>query len=124
LSHCFQQLRKIDARILDKCSVLNIMTLMSLEIVLLRTLLRSARRRTLMTVEDLAARVGGDPRLVCRALSSLARSELVHRTPQGPRLSLSGFAVAVAASAVRPAPRAKRLSGVAGVPLVRRRRAA
>jgi DNA-binding IclR family transcriptional regulator len=95
---------------------------MSLEIDVLRALLRLARRRTPPTLEQLVVRVGGDAADVRRALASLARSGLVQRTPAGVRLSLAGFAVAVA-SARRPRPLVR--AGVpSSVPLVRRRRAA
>lgn len=93
---------------------------MSLEIDVLRALLRLARRRTPPTLEQLVVRVGGEEADVRRALSSLAKSQLVQRTPAGLRLSLAGLAVAVAC-AQRPArPRAV----PAATPLVRRRRAA
>lgn len=95
---------------------------MSLEIDVLRALLRLARRRTPPTIEQLVVRVGGDDADVRRALRSLARDGLVQRTPAGVRLSMAGLAVAVAC-AQRPRP-AARPQVASSVPLVRRRRAA
>lgn len=69
---------------------------MSLEIDVLRALLRLARRRTPPTPEQLLVRVRGDERAIGEALAALARRGLVHETPAGLRLSLAGFAVAVA----------------------------
>ena len=92
---------------------------MSLEIDVLRALLRLARRRTPPTIEQLLLRVGAGEPAVRRALAALIRGGLVHQTPKGPRLSLSGFAVAVA-YAQRPRPVAVARTSV---PL-RRRRAA
>jgi DNA-binding IclR family transcriptional regulator len=98
------------------------LTSMSLEIDVLRALLRLARRRTPPTLEQLFVRVGGDEPAVRLALRSLARRGLVQRTPAGLRLSLPGLAVAVAC-AQRPrtvaAPVVSRTTN-----LVRRRRAA
>jgi DNA-binding IclR family transcriptional regulator len=97
---------------------------MSLEIDVLRALLRLARRRTAPTVEQLVVRVGAEEADVRRALRSLARNGLVQRTPGGLRLSLAGLAVAVAcAQRPRPRPVARPIANTA-VPLVRRRRAA
>jgi DNA-binding IclR family transcriptional regulator len=95
---------------------------MSLEIDVLRALLRLARRRTPPTLEQLVVRVGGEEADVRRALVSLARSGLVQRTPGGLRLSLAGLAVAVAC-AQRPRPVARPVAS-SSVPLARRRRAA
>jgi DNA-binding IclR family transcriptional regulator len=92
---------------------------MSLEIDVLRALLRLARRRTPPTIEQLLLRVGADEPAVRRALSALIRGGLVNTTPRGPRLSLPGFAVAVAYAQRPRAATAPRTS----VPL-RRRRAA
>lgn len=82
---------------------------MSLEIDVLRAMLRLARRRTVPTVEQLLLRVHADEHALRRALSALVRGDLVHVTPKGPRLTLTGFAVAVAyaqqpraAAALRP----------------------
>jgi hypothetical protein len=76
---------------------------MSLEIDVLRALLRLARRRTHPTLDQLVVRVGAEESEVRRALFALARGGLVQRTPAGLRLSLLGLAVAVA-SAQRPKP--------------------
>ncbi len=97
---------------------------MSLEIDVLRALLRLARRRTPPTLEQLLVRVGGQEADVSRALRSLARNGLVQKTPAGLRLSMAGLAVAVA-SAQRPRPVSRpRAHAASSVPLVRRRRAA
>ena len=69
---------------------------MSLEIDVLRALLRLARRRTSPTIEQILLRVRADEPAVRRALAALTRGGLVNTTPKGPRLSLPGFAVAVA----------------------------
>jgi len=95
---------------------------MSLEIDVLRALLRLARRRTPPTLEQLVVRVGGEEADVRRALRSLAKSGLVQRTPGGLRLSMAGLAVAVAC-AQRPR-QAARPELASTVPLVRRHRAA
>lgn len=87
---------------------------MSLEIDVLRALLRLARRRTPPTLEQLSVRVRGDEAAIGLALRSLARRGLVQRTPGGLRLSLPGFAVAVAC-AQRPRPAA----GAAAVEVTR-----
>jgi hypothetical protein len=97
------------------------LTLMNLEIDVLRALLRLARRRTPPTIEQVLVRVGDDELAVRSALSSLARRGLVQRTPAGLRLSLPGLAVAVACAqrprtVAAPAPKA--------AVTVRRRRAA
>ncbi|MCL2723621.1 MAG: hypothetical protein FWD69_04205 [Polyangiaceae bacterium] len=67
---------------------------MNREISILRALLHSARCRTPITIEDLC--VCGPREDIVRALAALVRTDLVLRTPAGPRLSLAGFAVAVA----------------------------
>ncbi len=103
---------------------------MNHEIDTLRALLRLARRRTPPTLEQLVVRVGGEEDDVRRAVASLGRRGLVQRTPAGLRLSLAGFAVAVAladrSKAPRPsaAPAESRPSLTPPAPLVRRRRAA
>jgi len=111
---------------------------MSTEIAVLRALLRLSRRTARptqpeATLDELVARVGGEPAEVLRALRSLARAELVQRTPAGPRLSLAGLAVAVACGSaarstrpsrvVRPA-RASIVAKPRIAPMLRRRRAA
>lgn len=75
---------------------------MTLEIDVLRALLRLARRRTAPTLEQLLVRVDADQDALERALAALVRADLVHHTPKGPRLTLTGFAIAVA-YAQRPA---------------------
>jgi DNA-binding IclR family transcriptional regulator len=90
---------------------------MSLDIDVLRALLRLARRRTSPTLDQLVERVGADEPAVRRALVGLARSGLVQRTPAGIRLSLAGLAVAVA-FAKHPYPKA-RPAAPATLPLVR-----
>lgn len=99
---------------------------MNVEIDTLRALLRLARRRTPPTLEQLLVRVGGEEDDVRRALGSLAERGLVQRTPAGLRLSLAGFAVAVALADRSKAPRPRNAPKAASepAPLVRRRRAA
>jgi DNA-binding IclR family transcriptional regulator len=89
---------------------------MSIEIDVLRSLLRLARRRTAPTLDQLVERVGADESSVRRALVSLARGGLVQRTPAGLRLSLSGLAVAVAC-ANRPRPLAAAGTVTASAPV-------
>jgi DNA-binding IclR family transcriptional regulator len=100
---------------------------MSLEIDVLRALLRLARRRKNPTLGDLVARVGVDDETALRrALAALARGGLVERSPSGIRLSLAGLAVAVAVASA-PRPRAAvtdRPVARAIRPAARRRRAA
>lgn len=92
---------------------------MTLELDLLRAMLRLARRRTPATIDQLLLRVPGDEAAVRRALAALVRGGLVAPGPKGPRLSLTGFAIAVAyAQHPRPSTVAR-----ASAPL-RRRRAA
>lgn len=95
---------------------------MSLEIDVLRAMLRLARRRTAPTIEQLLLRIRADEPALRRALDSLVRGGLVNPTPKGPRLSLTGFAVAVA-YAQRPRPSLAGRVARTTVPL-RRRRAA
>jgi DNA-binding IclR family transcriptional regulator len=97
---------------------------MSLQIDVLRALLRLARRRTPPTLEQILVRVGGEEDDVRRALGSLAKSGLVQRTPAGLRLSFAGFAVAVACADRSPAARTEKRPAAPAAPLVRRRRAA
>lgn len=68
----------------------------SLELDVLRALLRLARRRTPPTLEALVVRVGAEEPEVRNALRVLAWQDLVQRTPTGLGLSLQGLAVAVA----------------------------
>jgi len=96
----------------------------SLEVDILRAMLRLARRRTAPTVEAILLRVPppADVEAVTRTLRTLVRASLVHLTPKGPRLTLTGFAVAAAMDAT---PRQKPAATPArAVPMVRRRRAA
>jgi hypothetical protein len=96
----------------------------SLEVDVLRAMLRLARRRTTPTIEAILLRVPApaDEPAVRRSLGTLLRANLVHVTPKGPRLTLVGFAVAVAMAAT---PRSKPAAAPArAVPLSRRRRAA
>lgn len=99
------------------------MVAMQPEIAVLRALLRLARRRTPATLEQILLRVGVDAPAARRALASLARAGLVHRTPEGPRLTLPGFAVAVATAASVPGT-AKRAAPARVIPFARRRPAA
>src|SRR5688572_23920866 len=69
---------------------------MSLDLDVLRALLRLARRRISPTLAQLTVRVRGEAAEVRRALVTLANRGLVQRTPAGLRLSLAGLAVAVA----------------------------
>lgn len=81
---------------------------MSLEIDVLRALLRLARRRTAPSMEQLLVRVDAEPRDVHHVLGVLSQKNLVRRTPTGIGLTFAGFAVAVACAkrpqkpAVRP----------------------
>lgn len=104
---------------------------MSLEISVLRALLRLARRRTPATPEELLVRVDAEPAELAGVLDRLVRAELVHRTPAGARLSLGGLAVAAATCA--PVGKARRTTkpaktaapaGARVLPMTRRRRAA
>ncbi len=102
--------------------MLNIIAVMSTESAVLCALLRLARRRGPVTMNDLLARVAARPRDIRRAVAALVRADLVLLTPNGPKLSLAGLAVAAASAAVRAEKHAP-LARVAP-PLVRRRRAA
>jgi hypothetical protein len=96
----------------------------SLEVEVLRALLRLARRRSAPTLEAIVIRVPSsavEP-AVRQALRTLIRAELVHVTPKGPRLTLTGFAVAVAMAATPSS--AAALPARTSAPLARRRRAA
>lgn len=115
--------------------------MMSTEIAVLRALLRLSRRRAFsagVTLDDLVAIVArttrrrtdasASPEDVTRALSSLARAQLVQRTGEHTRLSLAGLAVAVAAANyVQSSSRAKTVAQprvVPVAPMVRRARRA
>jgi len=94
----------------------------SLELDVLRAFLRLARRRTPPTMDQLLLRIPADAPLLTRTLSKLIEGGLVNLTPKGPRLSLTGFAVAVAFA---PKPQAAtRLARTEGTLPLRRRRAA
>lgn len=100
----------------------------SLEVDVLRAMLRLARRRTPPTLEAILLRVPApaDADAVKHTLRTLIRASLVHVTPKGPRLTLTGFAVAVAMAAT-PRQSQKSIAAAparATVPMVRRRRAA
>ncbi len=98
---------------------------MNPEISILRVLLRISRRRSSMTLGEILLRSGVDRDTAHRALASLARSGLVHRTPEGPRLTLAGFTIAVATAAVLPTKKPSRRPPPARVvSMIRRRRAA
>lgn len=75
----------------------------SLELDVLRAFLRLARRRVPPTTDQLLLRVPANAPLLKKTLSKLIEGGLVNLTPKGPRLSLTGFAVAVAFA---PQPRA------------------
>jgi hypothetical protein len=105
------------------------MASMSTEIAVLRALLRISRRRPVPTLQDLVASVREDAGDVERALASLARAQLVMRSGETARLSMSGLVVAVAAlaqaKAAAKAPRS--IASARVIPMqarVRRRRAA
>ena len=69
---------------------------MNTEIAVLRAVLRLSRRRSPVTIHALLERVDADETAVRRALGALARSGLVQRSAEGPRLSMAGLAIAVA----------------------------
>lgn len=69
---------------------------MSYELEVLRAMVRLARRRSPANLEQLALRVGGTGSNLRSALRALAQADLVVRTGSGPRLTLSGLAVALA----------------------------
>lgn len=71
---------------------------MSIDTMVLRAMLRLARRRQAADVGEVAVRVGGSASDVRAALRRLDGSGLVERrVSQPPRLTLAGLAVAVAA---------------------------
>ena len=69
---------------------------MRYEIQVLRAMLRLARRRERADVGRIVDRVQGPSTQVREALRRLEAAGLVERRPEGPRLTLAGFAVAVA----------------------------
>jgi predicted transcriptional regulator len=98
---------------------------MTPEIAVLRALLRLARRRSPATLEQLLVRVDADADDVLYAVRQLARAGLVHTEKNVPRLTMTGFAIAVAMTAAVPKQTKKKPASPARVvPLVRRRRAA
>jgi Mn-dependent DtxR family transcriptional regulator len=81
---------------------------MSIELTVLRAMLRVARRREAADVEALAVRVGGSPAEVRDALRLLDAAGLVERRGRSaPRMTMAGLAVAVG---LLPAARAGRRS--------------
>jgi Mn-dependent DtxR family transcriptional regulator len=77
---------------------------MSIDILILRAMLRLARRRKAADEGEVAVRVGGAPGSVRAALRRLdARGLVERRHGQAPRLTMAGFAVAVALLPERPA---------------------
>jgi DNA-binding IclR family transcriptional regulator len=74
---------------------------MTYEISILRALLCLTTHRVPATIGSLHARVGGTKHDVNRAIVTLANADMVTRTLTGPRLSLAGFAVAVACAPAR-----------------------
>jgi hypothetical protein len=98
----------------------------SLEVDVLRAMLRLARRRTAPTIEAILLRTPppADADAVKQSLRTLIRADLVHLTPKGPRLTLAGFAVAVAMAATPRQKTAAAAPARASVPMLRRRRAA
>ena len=100
---------------------------MSLDIDVLRTLLRLSRRRCEPTFDALVERTFADEASIRRTLFSLAQSGLIQRTRAGLRLTLPGLALAVACAKVpRTLPRARTLGRPATPAMKRssRRRAA
>jgi DNA-binding IclR family transcriptional regulator len=69
---------------------------------ILQAMLRLARRRDEAGVEALAVRVGGTQAQVRAALVRLDRAGWVIRGPERARLTMAGFALAVATLPARP----------------------
>ncbi len=70
---------------------------MSIDAMVLRAMLRLARRREEAAEEAIAVRVGGSSGQIRASLRRLAAGGLVERrSQQGPRLTMEGLAVAVA----------------------------
>jgi len=79
---------------------------MSIEAMVLRAMLRVARRREAADEEALVVRVGGPPAQVRAALRTLDTAGLVERRAgRAPRLTMAGFAVAVGSLPAWPAAR-------------------
>jgi Mn-dependent DtxR family transcriptional regulator len=69
----------------------------SFETTVLQAMLRLARRREAADEGNLSARLSGTPADLRRALRRLEQGELIERRPGGQvRLTLPGFAIAVA----------------------------
>ena len=105
------------------------MDTMNPEIAVLKVLLgltREKPRRASAPLGEILLRSGIERESAHRALASLARSGLVHRTPDGPRLTMAGFAIAVATAAAIPSkkPMPRRPMPARVLPMVRRHRAA
>jgi Mn-dependent DtxR family transcriptional regulator len=91
------------------------MSLDPFDVMVLRAMLRLARRRQAANDGEIAVRVSRPPSAVRSAVRRLGELGLVERRDQGaPRLTMSGFALAIAllpgaarpSKAVRRAPRA------------------
>jgi Mn-dependent DtxR family transcriptional regulator len=79
---------------------------MSIDAMVLRAMLRLARRREDAAEEAIAVRVGGSSGQIRASLRRLAAGGLVERrTQQGPRLTMAGLAVAVALLPAQRRPR-------------------
>jgi Mn-dependent DtxR family transcriptional regulator len=63
----------------------------------LRAMLRLARRRQAADDGEIAVRVGAPPHAVRAALRRLDALDLVERLPTGSRLTMAGLAISVAA---------------------------
>jgi DNA-binding IscR family transcriptional regulator len=92
---------------------------MTFDAIVLRVMLRLARRREAADMDAVATRSGGSPAAVRASMQRLAAGGLLERRGgQAPRLTLSGFALAVAmlpskASALEAVPVPKRPSRAA-----------
>ncbi len=95
---------------------------MPIDALVLQALLRLTRRRAHVGLADLLERIESPPGALRAALSRLDSDGLVERRAgYGPRLTLTGLAVAVAVAGARIAPR--RQSSPSGLRLGRRRAA-
>ena len=75
---------------------------MKYETEVLKAMLRLARRRVAANVNQILVRIGGTPAEFRTALRQLERAGFVDRTAtRSGRLTLAGFAVAVAAAATK-----------------------
>jgi Mn-dependent DtxR family transcriptional regulator len=89
------------------------MTLEPFDVMVLRAMLRLARKRQQADDSELALRVARPPHAVRSAVRRLAAQGLVERRPEARRLTMEGFALAVAllpraAQAPRPLRRTHR----------------